>query len=46
MYFFYNSFVRLSIYNEISNGITDKFNEWNQNQIRNKEMIFELMKEM
>ena len=46
LYFCYTSYVRFSIYNEISTGIADKFNQWNDNQVRNKEMIFELMKEM
>ncbi len=46
LYFCYVSFVKYSIYCEIGDSIIEKFEEFNINKKKNKEMVLELMREM
>ena len=46
LYFCYVSFVKYSIYSEVSDNIMEKFEEFNNTKTKNKEMILELMREM
>jgi hypothetical protein len=46
IYFCYVSFAKLSIYSEVSENISQKFEEFDKNQTKNREMVLELMREM
>jgi hypothetical protein len=46
LYFCYVSFVKYSIYSEVSDNIVEKFEEFNITKTKNREMVLELLREM